>query len=107
MPKGSWREFGDSFTSFAQSSKAIERVKKVEKVRVQRLRSGKAGKIVTIIRGLELEASELSALLKRLKTSLGTGGTIKGDALELQGDQVSMTLNFLTKEGYRPKQAGG
>jgi translation initiation factor 1 len=27
--------------------------------------------------------------------------------IELQGDQVELALDLLTKEGYRPKRAGG
>ena len=46
-------------------------------------------------------------LLKTLKASAGTGGTLKDGLIELQGDQVSSALEALTKAGYRPKQAGG
>ena len=42
-----------------------------------------------------------------MKASCGSGGTIKGDLLELQGDQVKPILDFLKKEGYLPKQSGG
>jgi translation initiation factor 1 len=27
--------------------------------------------------------------------------------IELQGDQVDLSLTLLTQEGYRPKRAGG
>ena len=76
-------------------------------VRVQPTRGGKGGKTVTVIRGLELDAAGFKALLKKLKTRIGSGGTAKDGVIELQGDQVDLALELLSKEGYRPKRAGG
>ena len=76
-------------------------------VRVQPTRGGKGGKTVTVIRGLELDPSGLKTLLKRLKTRIGSGGTARDGLIELQGDQVEIALDLLSKEGYRPKRAGG
>ncbi len=108
MAKGTWREFDDSeaiskfdLPSFSSSPKNQRRV------RVQRTRGGKRGKTVTLISGLELGKAEASVLLKCLKARCGTGGTLKGDFLELQGDQVMLAIEILKKEGYRPKQSGG
>ena len=67
----------------------------------------KKGKVVTVIRGLDLDPAGFKTLLKKLKTRIGSGGTLKGDCIELQGDQVDLALELLTKEGYRPKRAGG
>ena len=50
---------------------------------------------------------EAKKILKNLKIACGTGGAVKGDFLELQGDQISKAQNFLLKEGFRPKQSGG
>jgi translation initiation factor 1 len=74
---------------------------------VQPTRGGKGGKTVTLIRGLELDAAGFKAMLKKLKTRIGSGGTVKADVIELQGDQVDVALELLTREGYRPKRAGG
>ncbi|QNI56604.1 translation initiation factor SUI1 family protein [Synechococcus sp. BIOS-E4-1] len=74
---------------------------------MQPTRGGKGGKTVTVIRGLELNQEGLKALLKKLKTRIGSGGTAKDGLIELQGDQVEMALELLNKEGYRPKRAGG
>ena len=76
-------------------------------VRVQPTRGGKGGKTVTVIRGLELDPGGLKILLKKLKTRIGSGGTAKDGLIELQGDQVQIALDLLSKEGYRPKRAGG
>ena len=55
----------------------------------------------------ELEQVESKIIIKNLKIACGTGGAVKGDFLELQGDQISKAQNFLLKEGFRPKQSGG
>jgi translation initiation factor 1 len=78
-----------------------------QRVRVQRTKAGKGGKLVTAITGLEIPEAEARALLKTLKASAGTGGTLKDGVIELQGDQVAPALAALEKEGFRPKQAGG
>jgi len=78
-----------------------------QRVRVQRTKAGKGGKLVTAITGLEIPEAEARALLKTLKASAGTGGTLKDGVIELQGDQVAPALAALEQAGFRPKQAGG
>ena len=106
MPKGGWREFDDPSTSKPERAKSISEKAELN-VRVQKLRGGKGGKTVTVIKGLQLHDAEARTLLKSFKASCGAGGTVKADCLELQGDQVSVLLDLLRKEGYRPKQSGG
>ncbi|AAP99235.1 MULTISPECIES: translation initiation factor [Prochlorococcus] len=107
MPKGNWREFAE----FAQNNNFLENPSIQNKtdrtVRVQRTRGGKAGKTVTVIKGLDLTVSEAKMLLKQLKTICGTGGTLKEGIMELQGDQVKTSMEFLAKEGFSPRQSGG
>jgi translation initiation factor 1 len=111
MAKGGWQEFSSasSLASSLQrpSQPAAATPKAQQRVRVQRTKAGKGGKLVTAISGLEAPEAELKALLKTLKASAGTGGTLKDGLIELQGDQVAAALDTLTKHGYRPKQAGG
>jgi len=108
MPKGGWQEFSSSDSLKRPEGPASEPTPKSQQlVRVQPTRGGKGGKTVTIIRGLELDAAGFKALLKKLKTRIGSGGTTKDGVIELQGDQVDSTLELLAKEGYRPKRAGG
>ncbi len=47
------------------------------------------------------------ALLRQLKTGLGTGGTLKDESLEIQGDHRDALISALTKMGYNPKRSGG
>ncbi len=108
MSKGTWREFDDFATQAWQDDKRPSQLGKADrKVRVQRTKSGKGGKTVTLITGLDLDEVEARILLKTLKKSCGTGGTVKQESIELQGDQVGVVLELLYKEGYRPKKAGG
>jgi translation initiation factor 1 len=70
-------------------------------------RKGRGGKSVTVVEGLQLPAEESEKLLKRLKTRFGTGGAVKGSALEIQGDHCDAIMAELVKMGYRPKRSGG
>ncbi len=106
MKKGSWREFDDVESRLRPNLRALSD-KSQRQVRVNRTRGGRKGKTVTLIRGLELDVVEAKSLLKRIKTVCGTGGAVKGEFLELQGDQVKVVLEILQKEGYNPKQSGG
>ena len=86
---------------------AEPQTKAQQRVRVQRTKAGKGGKVVTAITGLVCSDAEAKALLKQLKAAAGTGGTLKDGVIELQGDQVALTLAELEAQGFRPKQAGG
>ena len=108
MPKGGGQEFSNTDSLQRPSSPEKQPTAKAQQiVRVQPTRGGKGGKTVTVIRGLELNQEGLKALLKKLKTRIGSGGTAKDGLIELQGDQVELALELLNKEGYRPKRAGG
>jgi translation initiation factor 1 len=43
----------------------------------------------------------LSALLSRLKSACGAGGTLEQDCLEIQGDQRERAGEVLRQWGYR------
>lgn len=76
-------------------------------VRVGRETKGRGGKVVTVIRGLELDAAALAALGKRLRTACGAGGTVKDGVLEIQGDHHARLIDYLTAEGWKVKRVGG
>ena len=61
------------------------------------------GKVVTIVKPFHLEKSQLQALLKTLKKKLGTGGTLKEDTLEFQGDIPEKLRKHLEAMEYRFK----
>jgi translation initiation factor 1 len=59
------------------------------------------GRIVTVVTGLVLTAPSLDKLAKQLKQSCGTGGTVKGATVELQGDHRERVVKMLVEKGYR------
>jgi len=63
----------------------------------------KRGKLMTVVRGLAAEDNDLSALLTKLKTHCGAGGTIKDDQIEIQGDHLQRIHQTLTEIGYHVK----
>lgn len=76
-------------------------------VRVGRETKGRGGKGVTIITDLPLDENGLTELATKLKTRLGTGGTVKDGRIEIQGDQRDRIIAELEGMGYRTKRAGG
>ena len=76
-------------------------------VRVTRETKGRGGKGVTVIKGVPLEADALLALGKQLRTTCGTGGTVKDGAIELQGDHAERVVELLAARGWKVKRAGG
>tara|TARA_B100000700_G_scaffold291689_1_gene350933 strand:+ start:553 stop:876 length:324 start_codon:yes stop_codon:yes gene_type:complete len=106
MSKGGWSEFSDPIKTIENDTRNSVLPKGNRQVRLERTRSGKKGKLVTVIKGLELNKLEAKNLLKTLKILCGTGGTLKSNYLELQGDQISKANDFLLKEGFNPKQIG-
>lgn len=62
------------------------------------------GKVVTIVKSFFLSKEEMQALLKTLKKKLGTGGTLKDDTLEFQGEIQDTLRQHLETLGYRFKK---
>lgn len=58
------------------------------------------GKPVTVLAAEALPPAELKALLGELKGLCGTGGTIKGDEAELQGEHRERLRPILAGRGY-------
>jgi len=76
-------------------------------VRLLRDRKSRGGKTVTLITGVTGGPSALAGLLSELKRLCGTGGTLRGDVLELQGDFRDRLQTELERRGYTVKIAGG
>ncbi len=74
--------------------------------RVQRERRG-GGKTVTVISGLDPVASDLPAMLKKLKTACAAGGGLADGAIEIQGDHRDRIVELLKGMGYPAKTSGG
>jgi translation initiation factor 1 len=66
-----------------------------------------SGRLVTVVTGLPSTRDALNALARSLKTACGAGGTVKRDAIELQGDHRDVVESELRQRGFKPKRAGG
>ena len=76
-------------------------------VRVSRETKGRGGKGVTLVRGLALDAAALTQTARQLKAACGSGGTVKDGVIEVQGDHCERAIEFLNKQGWTVKRAGG
>ena len=76
-------------------------------VRVGRSSKGRKGKTVTSVTGVPLPPDEVRELAKDLKRVCGTGGTLKGGAIEIQGDHRDTLVRELEARGFRVKRTGG
>ena len=68
---------------------------------------GRGGKTVTLIKKLVLSEEDMKDLAKKLKQVCGSGGTVKDDVIEIQGEHRDIIAAALTQMGYKVKIAGG
>ena len=100
MGKKNWIEFDNQEKSYAEVAK-VDTFNKRSKINISKKKKGKKGKTITLIRGLETEDEILlKELLKKIKVFCGTGGTVVDSNIQLQGDMVSKSIEFLRKEGF-------
>ena len=76
-------------------------------VRVSRDRKARRGKTVTVVTGLPGGPAALAEMATTLKRLCGSGGTVSGDAVEIQGDHRERIVAKLTELGHKVKLAGG
>jgi|TARA_B110000438_G_scaffold302087_1_gene358718 translation initiation factor 1 len=96
--------------AFSKPVKAEPKRKKgpAPRLNLRRLKSGRGGKTVTEISGfIGVSKSQLEAFAKRYKSTCGVGGSVRGQAIEIQGDQREKLRGVLESEGYQVVYAGG
>ena len=76
-------------------------------IRIRRETKGRKGKGVTTLSGMAMNASEIKSLCSELKKICGTGGAVKDDIIEIQGDNRDKIKILLEKRGFTVKLAGG
>ncbi|NEP58562.1 MAG: translation initiation factor [Symploca sp. SIO2G7] len=102
-----YQEFGSNSNPAAVERAVQELPPHQQNLRLQASRKGRKGKTVTIITGFQAQPETLTKLLKQLKSHCGSGGTIKENTLEIQGDHTEKLMQILTKLGYKVKISGG
>lgn len=78
-----------------------------QNLRVQVSRKGRKGKSVTVISGFVHAPETLAKLAKTLKTHCGSGGTVKDNTIEIQGEHGEKLVAWLLQTGYQAKLSGG
>ena len=71
--------------------------------KVRRETKGRKGKGVITISGLGLDDKALKELAKKLKKTCGTGGSVVGEVIEIQGDKREEIKLVLEKNGFKVK----
>ena len=100
MGKKNWIEFDNNKNKSVETAK-ISTFNKRSKINIAKQKKGKKGKTITLIKGLGTDDEILlKKLLKEIKVFCGTGGTIIDSNIQLQGDMVSKSIEFLRKEGF-------
>ena len=101
MGKKNWIEF-DNQENIHEEKPKEENFKKISKINISKQKKGKKGKTITLIKGLSIRNEiEVKELLKKMKVFCGTGGTLIGEDIQLQGDMVNKSIEFLRKEGFQ------
>ncbi|BFM41144.1 translation initiation factor [Synechocystis sp. LKSZ1] len=101
-----YQEFGTASSDSPQED-ASALPPQQQNIRVQASRAGRKGKTVTILTGFQTSPAVLQQLLKQLKNQCGSGGTLKDNSIEIQGDHRPKILQVLLGLGYKAKISGG
>ena len=100
MGKKNWIEFENQEKKSEEVAK-VDTYNKRSKINISKQKKGKKGKTITLIKGLGAEDEILlKELLKKIKVFCGTGGILIDRNIQLQGDMVSKSIEFLRKEGF-------
>ena len=70
-------------------------------------KKGRNVKPVTLIEGFEGTEEELKQISKKIKTTLGIGGSEKDGIIVIQGDNRDKIMKILQDMGYKTKRVGG
>lgn len=70
-------------------------------------RERRRGKDMVVVFETRMSKTALQALLKEIQKVCGTGGTVKDDTIEVQGDHRDAVQQVLEAHGLKVTRAGG
>jgi translation initiation factor 1 len=76
-------------------------------VRISYETKGRKGKGVTVVRNIPGDSAALKVVTKKMKQLCGSGGAVKENAVEIQGDQRERLIPWLQQQGWTVKRVGG
>lgn len=79
-----------------------QKPRRLPKLQIIYERKGRAGKPATIICGFDgIGDAEIEDIARRLKTAIGTGGSVRGGEILIQGDRREQARRILGELGFR------
>lgn len=78
-----------------------------QRLRVRLDTRHRAGKAVTIIDGFIGKKEDLEEAAKGIKIFCGSGGSVRGEEIIIQGDQREKVIQWLQKKGYTHAKRSG
>ena len=101
MGKKNWIEF-DNQENKNNNQYKLDDYDKISKINISKQKKGRKGKTITLIKGITVQDEfQNRELLKKMKVFCGTGGTLIENVIQLQGDMVARSIEFLRKEGFQ------
>ena len=98
---------GDLRKNESGARKTISLPPQQQTIYLHRDSKGRGGKTVTLVKKLVLSEADMHELAKKLKQVCGSGGTVKDDLIEIQGEHRDTLVAELSNRGYTVKKAGG
>ncbi len=69
-------------------------------------KKSRGGKMVTVLSGFQSNPKELDTLCQTFKKLCGTGGTVRDNLIEIQGDHRKKMEQALIERGYKTRMIG-